>query len=94
MSGAQDRIDAGGTWVDWEGEPFVDPTTGRPGAFIDECLELNEAELEELCSYWEWRTEQATRDIDVWWCWMVVRFGRSLLAVRRGHHPPPHRLTP
>jgi hypothetical protein len=87
MSRLQDRIDGRETWVAWEGDPHVDPTSGRPGAFIDECLLLNEAELEELCSYWEWRSDLATRDIDVWWCWTVVRFGRSLLNVRRGHHP-------
>jgi hypothetical protein len=85
MGGAQERIDAGTTWVTWEGPPFVDPTSGRKGAFVDECMALNEAELLELCAYWEWRTEQVTSEIDVWWCWTVVRFGRRLLDMRRGH---------
>lgn len=89
MGGVQERIDAQGTWVTWVGPPFVDPTSGRRGAFVEECMALNEAELEELCSYYEWRTEQVTTEIDVWWCWTVVRFGRRLLEMRRGHtrHP-------
>ena len=48
------------------------------------------AYLQELCGYWEWRADLATRDIDRWWCWTVVRFGRRLLAGRREscrHHP-------
>jgi len=89
MAAAQDRIDSGPTWVAWEGEPYADPTSGRPGALIEDALSLNEAELVELCDYWEWRSDQAVRDIDKWWCWTVVRFGRQLLAVRRGHHPCP-----
>ncbi|MDR6865264.1 hypothetical protein [Phycicoccus sp. 3266] len=93
MGGVQERIDAQGTWVTWVGPPFVDPTSGRRGAFVEECMALNEAELEELCSYYEWRTEQVTTEIDVWWCWTVVRFGRRLLEMRRGHTRHP-RLLP
>jgi hypothetical protein len=79
-----DRIDAGTTWVTYEGPPFVDPTIGRYGSFVDICLSLNEAELVQLCGYWEWRADLAERDIDRWWCWTVVRFGRGLLASRGG----------
>ena len=52
MGGAQERIGAETTWVSWDGAPYVGPTSGRRGAFVDECLGLNEAELDELCSYW------------------------------------------
>lgn len=87
--GRQERIDAGTTWVGWDGEPFVDPTSGRRGAFMEEVLSLNEAQLVELCNYWEWRSERAEREIDQWWCWTVVRFARHVLGVRRGYHPHP-----
>ena len=87
MAGQQDRIGTELTWVSWEGEPYVDPTSGRPGAFMEDVLSLNAAELEELCNYWEWRSDQAVREIDRWWCWTVVRFARQVLAVRRGYHP-------
>jgi len=89
MAGGYDRIEAGTTWVVWDGPPHLDPTSGRPGSFIEEALSLNEVQLLELCSYWEWRSDQATRDSDRWWCWTVVRFARQILAVRRGHHPRP-----
>jgi hypothetical protein len=56
---------------------------------MEEVLSLNEAELIELCNYWEWRSDEATRDADRWWCWTVVRFARHILAVRRGYHAPP-----
>lgn len=77
-----DRIDAGTTWVTYDGPPCIDPTEGRPGTFVDVCMSLNEAELEQLCDYWEWRADLATRDIDRWWCWTAVRFGRRLRAGR------------
>jgi hypothetical protein len=90
--GEVDRIDAGTTWVIYEGPPFVDPTLGRYGSFVDICLSLNEAELVQLCGYWEWRADLAARDIDRWWCWTVVRFGRRLLAnqggTRQRRHQP------
>jgi hypothetical protein len=54
---------------------------------MEEILSLNEAQLLELCSYWEWRSELASRDSDRWWCWTIVRFARQVLAVRRGYHP-------
>lgn len=88
--GDLDRIDAGATWVTYDGPPFVDPTIGHPGRFLDVCLALNEAELTQLCDYWEWRADFAARDIDRWWCWTVVRFGRGLLAGQRESRPRPH----
>ena len=92
MAGSNDRIDAGTTWVVWDDAPYVDPTSGRGAAFIEEAWSLNEIELVELCNYWEWRSDQAERDVDRWWCWTVVRFARQILAVRRGHHRvPPQR---
>ncbi len=78
-----DRIEAGTTWVEYDGPPFLDPTDGRSGTFVDVCQSLTEAELEQLCGYWEWRADLARRDIDRWWCWTVVRFGRALLAGRQ-----------
>jgi hypothetical protein len=89
MAGREERIDGGRTWVAWDGAPYIDPTSGRGAAFIEEALSLNELELVELCNYWEWRSDQATREIDRWWCWTVVRFARQVLAVRRGHHQRP-----
>jgi hypothetical protein len=85
----QERIESGWTWVSWDGAPFVDPTSGRGPSFIDEALSLNEVQLVELCNYWEWRSDQAEREVDRWWCWTVVRFARQILAVRRGHHQRP-----
>ena len=87
MAGPQDRIQAGATWVAWDGAPHVNPTSGRQGSLMEEILSLNEAQLLELCSYWEWRSDLATRDSDRWWCWTIVRFARQVLAVRRGYHP-------
>jgi hypothetical protein len=91
--GDVDRIDAGTTWVTYDGLPYVNPAAGRPGTFVDVCLSLNEAELVELCSYWEWRADLATRDIDRWWCWTAVRFGRRVLAGRREPHQRPRQLS-
>jgi hypothetical protein len=88
--GDVDRIDAGATWVTYAGPPFVDPTEGRRGTFVDVCMSLNEAELTEFCRYWEWRADLASRDIDRWWCWTAVRFGRRVLAGRRGSLRRPH----
>ena len=93
MAGRADRIEGRTTWVQWEGAPFVDPTSGRPGSLIEEALSLNELQLEEMCRYWEWRSDQATRESDRWWCWTVVRFVRQILAVRRGHHPRPRQRS-
>jgi hypothetical protein len=83
VMGERDRIDAGQTWVIYDGPPFIDPTVGRRGTFVEVCKSLNEAEIEQLCGFWEWRADLATRDIDRWWCWTVVRFGRRLIAGRR-----------
>ena len=89
--GDLDRIDAGTTWVSYDGPPYVDPLEGHAGTFVDVCLSLNDAELVELCGYWEWRADLASKDIDRWWCWTVVRCGRRLLAgaheSRRRPHP-------
>ena len=93
MAGRDDRIDSGSTWVTWDDAPYVDPTSGQGSAFIEEALSLNETQLVELCNYWEWRQDQAERDIDRWWCWTVVRFARQILAVRRGHHQVPRRRS-
>jgi hypothetical protein len=89
LMGDVDRIDAGTTWVTYEGPPYVDPTEGHLGWFVDICLGLSDPELAQLCGYWEWRADLATRDIDRWWCWTVVWFGRRILAGRRenGLHP-------
>ena len=89
MAGLQERINAETTWVSWDGEPYVDPTSGRPDSFMEEALSLNEAQLVELCAYWEWQAEVATREADRWWCWTVVRYARQILAVRRGYHRTP-----
>ena len=48
MAGRADRIEGRTTWVQWEGAPFVDPTSGRPGSLIEEALSLNELQLEEI----------------------------------------------
>ena len=81
--GDVNRIYAGTTWVTDDGPPYVNPTDGRSGTFVQVCLSLNDAELEELCCYWEWRADLARRDIDRWWCWTVVRFGRRVIAGRQ-----------
>ncbi len=86
--GDMDRIDAQATWVTYDGPPYLDPTEGRGGTFVDVCLSLNDAELAELCGYWESRADLATRDIDRWWCWTVVRFGRRVLAARAANQRP------
>lgn len=92
--GHGDRIDAQATWVVYDGPPHIDPTEGRTrGSFVDACLALNDAELAELCDYWEWRAELATRDIDRWWAWTVVRFGLRIRAIRRDQ-PPQRRRQP
>ena len=88
MGGPQDRVAAGTTWVTWDGDPCVDPTSGRPGSFIEEALSLNETQLVELGDYWEWRSEVAASDAERWWCWTVVRFVHHVLGVRRGYHAP------
>jgi hypothetical protein len=87
MSWPQERLKAETTWVVWDGDPCVDPTSGRSGSIIEEALSLNEAQLVELCGSGEWRSDQAERSSDRWWCWTVVRFARQVLAVRRGYHP-------
>ena len=81
--GTQDRIVSGSTWVTWDGPQYLDPTEGKGGSFVDACMALTDAELVELCSCYEWRADGARRDIDRWWCWTVVRFGRAILASRR-----------
>src|SRR6476620_1149736 len=81
--GGVDRIEAGVTWVTDDGPTTLDPLEGRPGMFVEACASLTEAELEELCRHWEERADLAVRDIDRWWCWTVVRFGRRLLLARR-----------
>ncbi|KRE55339.1 hypothetical protein ASG70_08115 [Phycicoccus sp. Soil748] len=81
--GAVDRIEAGDTWVSDDGPTTVDPLEGHTGMFVDVCAALTEAELEELCRHWEERADVAACEIDRWWCWTVVRFGRRLLAARR-----------
>jgi hypothetical protein len=88
--GDVDRVESGTTWVSYDGAPYVNPLDGHFGSFVDVCLALNDAELEELCAYWEWRADLAARDIDRWWCWTVVRFGRRLLAGRRESCRHPH----
>jgi hypothetical protein len=93
MGGPQERIDTGTTWVVWEGDPYLDPTSGRPESLMEEALSLNETQLLELCAYWEWRSELATRDVDRWWCWTVVRYARQILAVRRGYHVRPRQRS-
>ncbi|MEO5981350.1 MAG: hypothetical protein ABIQ13_03430 [Pedococcus sp.] len=81
--GEADRIDATQTHVLYEGPSDIDPLEGRAGSFVAACSALNDAELGELCRFWEGRADLAERDIDRWWCWTVVRFGQRLLANRQ-----------
>lgn len=90
VMGDVDRIDATHTWVVYEGEPYADPLAGRHGSLVEVCASFSDAELVELCGHWEWRAELATRDIDRWWCWTVVRFGQRLLAGRRAQDHSQH----
>ena len=85
--GDVNRIDATHTFVVYEGPPYADPLVGKPGSLVEVCASLSDVELVELCGHWEWRADLATREIDKWWCWTVVRFGQRLLAGRRavGH---------
>ncbi|GAB3085089.1 hypothetical protein [Pedococcus soli] len=76
------QIAATQTWVVDDGPSCVDPLEGHPGSFVQGCAALTDAELTELCRYWESRADLAEEDIDRWWCWTVVRFGRRLLASR------------
>ncbi len=77
-----DRIDAGPTYVTYDGPPFVNPIEGRMGTLPEQCDGLTVTELIELCRYWDWRGSLATATLDRWWCSRFVSHGQRVLEAR------------
>ena len=77
-----DRIDAGPTYVVYEGPPFVNPLEGRVGSLRDRCADLSVPQLVELCRYWDWRGSHALSSLDRWWCSRFVTQGQRLLVAQ------------
>jgi hypothetical protein len=80
VMGDGDRIDAAGTFVTYEGPPYVDPLEDRLGTLTEQCADLTLAEVVELCRYWDWRGSRATSTLERWWCSRFVNLGQRLLV--------------
>ena len=76
----RDRIDAGPTYVTYDGPPYVNPIEGRTGTLVEQCSDLTVAELVELCRYWDWRGGHSESTLDRWWCSRYVTLGQRLLV--------------